>query len=364
MNTSSQSIEGIVGDCKPKHPFFLPSNPAPTVKNIRKKKTGDKKRPYRRTKRPKNYCDRSTITTVTEQPQQNAFDSILAEASDLMQAAAEAQQLGRFKMASAYLLLLHARLVGLGKRFDKAIHLSGIPSELPSGEHKSHSENPSCNVQSRSCVSASGTSPSSEPTPSDDVSPTASSITANGNSNEPSFSLSSPAVSSSLSAVTPKTQAARRLASILPPNIELDAAMMEHLAKAAAELHAARSGRNRGVAPSPDAREFLANTANQRGMTTATLVAWRRPEKIDELQQAGKTPREIACMTGRTERQVKAYISNRDEREKVAHDWEELSDESSKKKGGRGKKPATAAMTTVPYANCDARCLLQGGLLE
>ena len=38
----------------------------------------------------------------------------------MLRAAADAQNLGRLKMASNYLLLLHARLVGLGKKFDRA----------------------------------------------------------------------------------------------------------------------------------------------------------------------------------------------------------------------------------------------------
>ena len=82
-----------------------------------------KKRPYRRTKRPKNYCDKSTVTTTTptlaNQPV-NVYDAVLGECEDLLKASLEAQRLGRLKMASAYQLLLHTRLVGLGKRFDQA----------------------------------------------------------------------------------------------------------------------------------------------------------------------------------------------------------------------------------------------------
>ena len=49
------------------------------------------------------------------------YDALLGEAHDLMGAAAEAQALGRLKLASSYMLLLHARLIGLGKIFDRAI---------------------------------------------------------------------------------------------------------------------------------------------------------------------------------------------------------------------------------------------------
>mgnify|MGYP005844038663 CR=1 FL=1 len=82
--------------------------------------TPTKRRPYRRTKRPKDYNDRSTITTTTKTAETpvNPYDVVLGEAQDLMQAAYEAQALGRLKMASNYLLLVHTRLVGLGKKFD------------------------------------------------------------------------------------------------------------------------------------------------------------------------------------------------------------------------------------------------------
>lgn len=168
--TTTSSEGGNVSDCGPTTPpcstraseSDLPQNkqlpPYSAVVNSKRSAPADsavpfvKKRPYRRTKRPKDYNVRSTITTVTTAAANdaflrsndnngtsnnntssessplssssssfimNAYDAILAESQDLMQAAAQAQQLGRLKMASAYLLLLHARLVGLGKLFDK-----------------------------------------------------------------------------------------------------------------------------------------------------------------------------------------------------------------------------------------------------
>ena len=55
--------------------------------------------------------------------------------------------------------------------------------------------------------------------------------------------------------------------------MELDTAMMEHLARAAVELHAARTGKQQHLlAFSPTAREFLAGTANQQGLTNAATV--------------------------------------------------------------------------------------------
>lgn len=86
-----------------------------------------KKRPYRRTKRPKNYNDKSTVTTTTRAAETpiNVYDAVLGESEDLLKAAAEAQALGRLKMASNFLFLLHSRLIGLGKKFDRAKRMQG-----------------------------------------------------------------------------------------------------------------------------------------------------------------------------------------------------------------------------------------------
>lgn len=66
-----------------------------------------KKRPYRRTKRPKNYNDKSTITTTTPAAETpvNVYDFVLGEVDDLLKAASEAQALGRLKYAATYQLL-------------------------------------------------------------------------------------------------------------------------------------------------------------------------------------------------------------------------------------------------------------------
>ena len=58
----------------------------------------------------------------TLQPREGAtfIDEIINESNDLIQAAREAQSLGRLRAASSHLLLAHARLVGLGRRFDRS----------------------------------------------------------------------------------------------------------------------------------------------------------------------------------------------------------------------------------------------------
>lgn len=86
--------------------------------------TPTKKLPYIRSKRPKGYKaslakeTTATISLVTNPV--HAYDAALSEAKDFLQAASEAQNLGRLNMSSSYLALSHIRLVALAKRFDLA----------------------------------------------------------------------------------------------------------------------------------------------------------------------------------------------------------------------------------------------------
>ena len=334
------------------NPFFLPAKDPSTPKSTTTTATSPSttsspsKRPYIRVKRPKNYNDKSTITQTTEAvTQQNAFNSILDEADNLCQAAAEAQQLGRLQMASTYLLLLHARLVGLGKRFDKAYQGSSsgatksaasssikpvneptttttLPKQLDFGPlDEPVKEEPRHLLEEHSKLE---TIDSSELIMKDiqedqlqGTSDVSQMLDSASSSNLFMFSPSRsnhthmhdiPQEATPMVSATPKTAAARQLASMLPQNIELDSAMMEHLAKAAAELHAARSNRKR---PRPDAgatQQLFASV--QPSMPSDRVVDWELPG-VD-----------------------------------------------------RVRKPATAAMNTVPNADCNLKRLLQGDILE
>jgi hypothetical protein len=159
---------------------------------------------------------------------------------------------------------------------------------------------------------------------------------------------------------------------MLPGNIEMDQTMMEHLAKAAAELHAARSGRKRSWNDEEPltADEFFRQT-NAPGGTAATAaavaagkkvpgVAWsvQETQQLEKAISDGCSTQQIAIRTKKSEAQVKAFLRNQTARSKVEADLE-LPDTSPKKKG-RGRKPATTAISTVPHATCDARLLLAG----
>jgi hypothetical protein len=359
-----------------------------------------KKRPYRRTKRPTNYCDKSTITTVSGNSTSatfalsvNVYDAVLAESRDLLTAATEAQQLGRLKMAAAYQLLLHARLVGLGKRFDKAIvQTTNTSSGVATNDAVDHT-NMNMDTTVEEDDAAAVTTPGPQLQPSTPATPAA--ATAAEASTTSTTQAENPDSSSQVHVPprllqpppTPTTAAARQLAKLLPPTCELDQTMMEHLAKAAAELHAQRSGRKRQLAvavaavdpeliQTPD--QFFAQTANQLQLPNAANsnpgIAWSAADvkQLTAAQESNKSVKEIATLVNKSEQQVKAYLRNLLARNKVEADLDELPldangtntgpDQASAKKrgGGRGRKPATTAISTVPNAVCDARTLLQG----
>lgn len=129
----------------------------------------------------------------------NGYDAVLSESEDLLQAIVEAQALGRLRMSSSYLTLLHARLVGLGKRFDKA------------------------------------------------------------NSSQE------------------KATVTRELSDMMP-HVEFDTAMMEHLAKAAEELHNARCGMTNGKKSSTnEVRALFASQLKSKLQERAAPESPRRP---------------------------------------------------------------------------------------
>jgi hypothetical protein len=395
-----------------------------------------KKRPYRRTKRPKNYCDKSTISTVTTvreganghghdhvataadfalSSSVNVYDAVLAESKDLLTAAIEAQQLGRLKMAAAYQLLLHARLVGLGKRFDKAIVSDkAIASDTVAGTVDNANGTVDMNMDATLAVDDGAAAVALTPGPQLQTpvpvptTPGAAVSAAHASTSTSTITTRENIPGSSSSPYppppTPRTAAARQLARLLPPTCELDQTMMEHLAKAAAELHAQRSGRKRQLAvavagydmdqvQTPD--QFFAQTANQLQVPNAANVyvnpgiAWSGQDvkQLTAAQAANKSVKEIAALVHKSEQQVKAFIRNQTARIKVEADLELLPDVASssaggggpgdsagadsaggatgnasakKRGGGRGRKPATTAISTVPNAVCDARTLLQG----
>ena len=87
---------------------------------------------------------------------------------------------------------------------------------------------------------------------------------------------------------------------------------------------------------------------------------WSEEEqaKLKDALRTTSDPAKIAQLMGtRTEAQVTAYLKSVAELE--AMEKEML--ETPRKRGGRGRKPPTTAINTVPNANLDAKSMLGGG---
>ena len=351
----------------------------------------------------------------------------------------EAQSLGRLKMASAYQLLLHARLVGLGKRFDRAVMTNPTTPTSPSSRQNGrrrrrrnssrasgngsgggndeeydddeeeyseddyeeeddyesgdedgsngmhHSATESAMAVTNHSVTTVTAPPSAlppEPASSTSV-PTTTTAAIGGNAGR--ASTANTEISDTASTVTttiPLPNALQQLTSILPSNLEMDVAMMEHLARAAVELHHQRTGRKKsadgllaspmtGLIGTPD-QTNAANKEPASGGTTGTTtnnkkIAWTQEEQdiVTKAQTANAKITSSALaklLKNKTESQVKAYLKNKSDRAKNNLEVEE--EMTPRKRGGRGRKPPTTAMNTVPNANLDARSLLQGKILK
>jgi hypothetical protein len=152
------------------------------------------------------------------QSQVNAYDSMLGEIHDLLMAAQEAQSLGRLRMASTYQMLAHTRLVGLGKRFDRCW--------IRPDHHPSSNSNIITSFD-------------------DGITNTMDAI-ATTNTDALHSTMLIPQSSTSQDhqgTMQNRSDAQAALAKMLPSNVNVDDTMMEHLARAAMELHNRRTGR-------------------------------------------------------------------------------------------------------------------------
>jgi len=175
-------------------------------------------------------------------------------------------------------------------------------------------------------------------------------------------------------------------------------AMVEHLARAAAELHQKRTGKkstDEGLLNSPALnsdvvfhynKDPLANTSNTNSrdgvssnhnshlgspMSRSKQEQWKKvaqqasegwtedeEAKLKVAQRTTSDPATLAKLLGgtRNEQEILDHLKRLEELE--AMEKEML--ETPRKRGGRGRKPPTAAMNTVPNANYDAKALLGG----
>lgn len=313
------------------------------------------------------------------------YDAMIGEISNLLQAAQEAQAFGRMKMSATYQLLAHTRLVGLGKRFDGFLvhNKNGLEPSIISGSMTplpvSPTTTPSSKMQSKQPrVLKFPDDASSKPHPSNN-SKTATSRKPNAKDIQ---------------------DAQESLSKILPTGVDLDDSMMEHLARAAMELHNKRTGKgllherqeNKQPAPKPPITKHaitnLNNIVASTHMEQPGGVAWTEVEKrkfFEGVHIFGDTnANAIAAHIGtRTSTEVKSHLRNmsartrieiqittpieeqitKKEAEKNLEQKREGDNEdqvSSTTKLRRGKKSGSRAMLTVANPVFDAKKMVQG----
>lgn len=275
-------------------------------------------------------------------------------------------------MASAYQLLLHTRLIGLGKRFDRSQTLAPTPNRKRRGNvvdaDSALEENQNVTEDTRLPTSRLNyDDPQSEK-------PSAEAKRKGGDSAPNRSEIPRTPAASTNDSATPANlpRALQQLTSILPSNLEMDTTMMEHLARAAVELHHQRTGRKKsadGLLASPMTGSFPVTPQPESNTTSkgaGSKLAWTAEEQktVTKALQQKKSASAIAkSLPSKTEAQVKAFLKNRKAKDSVqdAFDGDET---PSKRKGGRGRKPPTTAMNTVPNANLDMKALLQGEGLQ
>lgn len=341
--------------------------------------------------------------------------------------ATQAQALGRLKIANSYLLLLHARLVGLGKRFDRTLlsnpsiisssstrnvlHCDAVSASASasSSDYKGATGSDTLDIPSRNTTSTGSEITSQYPSEkviiraSCDDEPngrldsavsngsevddrieidesckaaskvqdnplvdgkeggngdgeissqndemgskedtTAAAVTdaknilkrllrgGNGNSNDDEKHIelssafgrqplsSSPSSSSCSPSFRSTSNALSKLASVIPSEVQMDDSMMQHLAKAAMDLHRFRTGREANG--DADGRAFPRTNIGTAGDTST--VAWTNDERERCKHAADRYGRcdakQIALAIGtRTEAQVRAHLRNIGEKERA-----------------------------------------------
>ena len=260
-------------------------------------------------------------------PKSNVYDAMLGECRGLLHAAHEAQALGRIKMASTYLLLLHARLVGLGKRFDRCGHPLQLRISNNNNQNNISMKSISNNLVKTSDMTRNQTEESvpistllqEDPLPQNndnyeqkspvETEPQKQNRASVESSLEKTEESLGADVSNSRDSHESANEAAHALAKVLPSDIHLDNTMMEHLARAAMELHNKRTGRKSTKSNTSKKNDSCAS--NQGGS-----VVWTEQEKLACRTAAEKygsqnIPQIMKAMkTHRTEAQVRAHLRN------------------------------------------------------
>jgi hypothetical protein len=298
----------------------------------------------------------------------SGIDEVLSEADQLLRAASEAQALGRLRNASTYLLLAHARLVGLGRRFDRSrIEIDNADEKKKIGdklnENGGGTSEGGKNIkaadstgaidpliqlgdQSNMSLLALPGGDSHHPNDTNDgggnTAATANN-NANNNNNEPMLFP-------------------HQTFHHMPDN---GVAYVEHLARTAMELHHKRTGRGMQHDAMVEKQNAVtkAKQVEQEQIRLAARGLFATAKGFTGVNVAtgsavggGETnSRGFEVMGPPTTRKRKATEAQIDTEEKNA---------MAKRKGGRGKKPPTLVMHTQYGKNSDVHDLMKGALLS
>lgn len=290
----------------------------------------------------------------------SGIDEVLSESDQLLRAAAEAQALGRLRNASTYLLLAHARLVGLGRRFDRSRIVGSSASTTATDGTNEDGED------SKLSASAGGILKGGKNTNNGAMDP----LIQGGDQSNMSLPLAVGS-NSNPSTTNNKSNTKNNSEPMLFPHQTLHhmpdgVAYVEQLARAAMELHHKRTGR--GL--QHDAVVEKQNAANKvkqveqeqirlaaRGLFATAkgftgVSVGHNHAALGGGEQASNAP---AAALPPTTRKRKLTETTLDNEEKNA---------MAKRKGGRGKKPPTLVMHTVAGKTLDVHDLMKGSLLN
>ena len=295
------------------------------------------------------------ITSNTNTPNYySGIDEVLSESDQLLRAAAEAQALGRLRNASTYLLLAHARLVGLGRRFDRSRIERGSANTGAADNATEDGED------SKLSATAGGGRTGGKNTNG------AMDPLIQGGESQSSMSLPLAVGSNSNAATTAvndnnnNNNNNNNSEPMLFPHQTFHhmpdgVAYVEHLARAAMELHHKRTGRGMQhdtmVEKQNAATKARQVEQEQIRLAARGLFATAKGFTGVSVGAGSENSRDAPPAT----RKRKATETQLDNEEKNA---------MAKRKGGRGKKPPTLVMHTVIGRNLDVHDLMKGSLLN
>lgn len=274
---------------------------------------------------------------------------MLNEADHLLQAAAEAQALGRLRNASTYLLLAHARLVGLGRRFDR----SRIePTATSSSNEEKNSEGVDGGKIKSSLEDGKSDGGGKRKNKAGDTGGAGNSDSAmapliqlgTDQSNMSSVGTNSNNNSSNEPMLFPQTL------HHMPDGV----AYVEHLARAAMELHHKRTGRGMQHDLMVEKQSALsqAKKDEKEQIRLAARGLFATAKGMTGIRvDAGENSNMSEPKAKPATRKRKQDQTDLEEAEKIA---------AAKRKGGRGKKPPTLVMHTVAGRNYDVHALMKG----